>query len=232
MIVAGFNTARDGIAREMALLQQTEPAALLWSSAVPTLVLPAALMRDPHVQEAAAQAEQAGIPVVTRRSGGGIVPQGPGTLNLALVLPAPPGFQLEDGYRLICNALSEALTRFDIRSTTGACVGSFCDGTWNVLVEGRKLAGTAQRWRSSGSGPIVLAHAAILATRPDAAHWSMMDQLHRAAFPGSVGLCPEAHVALSDLMGERSNSESFPGALARAAEDRLTSLLSREFKAA
>jgi len=232
VIVAGFNTACDGIAREMALLQLEQPAALLWSSATPTLVLPAALMRSPHVQEAAAQAERAGFPVVTRRSGGGIVPQGPGTLNLALVLPAPPGFQLEDGYRLICNSLAEALTRFDIRSTTGECARSFCDGTWNVLVEGRKLAGTAQRWRSSGSGPIVLAHAAILVTRPDAAHWSAMDQLHRAAFPGSAKLCCEAHVALTDLMGERTNPESFSGALARAAEDRLSSLISREVKAA
>ncbi len=232
MIVAEFPTARDGVAREMALLQQGRPAALLWSSATPALVLPATLMRSPQVQEAATQAERAGIPVVTRRSGGGIVPQGPGTLNLAMVFPAPPGFQLEDGYRLICNALAEALTRFDIRSSTGACAQSFCDGTWNLLVKGRKLAGTAQRWRSTRSGPIVLAHAAILVARPDATHWRVMAQLHRAAFPGSDGLRPTVHVALSEMIGERTNPESFPGALARAAEDRLTSLMSRESMAA
>lgn len=232
MIVAGFDTASEGIARELALLQQEQPAIVLWRSKTPTLVLPAALMRSPSVQEAAAQAGRQGVPVVTRRSGGGIVPQGPGTLNLALVLPAPPGFQLEDGYRLICSSIAEALTRFDIRSTTGECEHAFCDGHWNVLVQGRKLAGTAQRWRRAGSGPIVLAHAAILTTRPDAALWPVMDQLHRAAFPGSVELCPAAHVALTDLMGARTNPESFPGALARAAKDRLTSLISRECKAA
>ncbi len=232
MIVAGFTTAEDGIAREMALLQHEQPAVLLWSSGTPSLVLPAALMRIPQVQDVAVQAERAGIPVVTRRSGGGIVPQGSGTLNLAMVLPAPPGFQLEDGYRLICNALTEALTRFDIRSTTGAREHAFCDGMWNVLVEGRKLAGTAQRWRSAGSGPIVLAHAAILVSRPDPEHWAMMDQLHRAAFPGNAELRPEAHVALTELMGARTNPKSFPGALARAAEDRLTSLVAPEFKAA
>ena len=46
-----------------------------------------------------------------------------------------------------------------------------------------------------------------------------MDALHRAAFPGSDGLRPAAHVALADLIGARTNPESFPGALARAAED-------------
>ncbi|WP_133065849.1 lipoate--protein ligase family protein [Mameliella alba] len=232
MIVAEFPTADDGIAREMALLQQGRSAALLWSSESPALVLPAALMRSSQVQAAATLAERAGIPVVTRRSGGGIVPQGPGTLNLALVFPAPPGFQLEDGYRLICNALAEALTRFDIRSSTGACAQSFCDGTWNVLVEGRKLAGTAQRWRSTRSGPIVLAHAAILLTRPDTVHWRVMNQLHRAAFSGSDGLRPKVHVALNEVIGERTNPGRFPGALARAAEDRLTSLITQESKAA
>ncbi|MBA83229.1 MAG: lipoate--protein ligase [Rhodobacteraceae bacterium] len=232
MIVAGFDTASDGIAREMVLLQQARPALLLWHSKAPALVLPAALMRQADVQQAAAQVGGLGWPVVTRRSGGGIVPQGPGTLNLALVLPAAQGFRLEDGYRLICGAVAEALSRFDIRATTGACDHAFCDGAWNVLVAGRKLAGTAQRWRSAATGPVVLAHAAILMARPDAAFWPVMDALHRAAFPGSDGLRPAAHVALADLIGARTNPESFPGALARAAEDRLTSLMRRDYQAA
>ncbi len=40
---------------------------------------------------------------------------------------------------------------------------SFCDGRYNVTLDGRKLAGTAQRWRRNGAGrPVVLAHAALL----------------------------------------------------------------------
>lgn len=232
MIVAEFDTAPDGIAREMALLQQGQPAVLLWHSAVPALVLPAALLRRPAVRDAAAQAQRAGWPVVPRQSGGGIVPQGPGTLNLALVLPAPPGFRLEDGYRLICGALSEALARFDVKTTTGACENAFCDGSWNVLAEGRKLAGTAQRWRSGAHGPVVLTHAALLTAMPTPALWPVMDRLHRVAFAGTAGLRPEAHVALPDLIGTRANPRNFPGALARAAEDRLTSLTTRGCKAA
>ena len=45
----------------------------------------------------------------------------------------------------------------------GAVAGSFCDGRYNVTLDGRKLAGTAQRWRRNGAGrPVVLAHAALL----------------------------------------------------------------------
>lgn len=232
MIVAGFDTASDGIAREMALLQRGRPAVLLWRAETPALVVPVTLLRQPEVRDVAALTEHAGWPVVTRRSGGGIVPQGPSTLNLALVLPAPPGFQLEDGYRLICGALAEALARFDVQTTTGACENAFCDGMWNVLANGRKLAGTAQRWRSGDTGPVVLVHAALLTDMPDPALWPVMDRLHRAAFPGSAGLHSEAHIALPALIGARANPQNFPGALARAAEDRLTRLTKGECKTA
>lgn len=232
MIVAEFATAADGVAREMALLARAQPAILLWRSAVPALVLPAPLLRRPDMQQAAAQAAAAGCAVVPRFTGGGIVPQGPGTLNLALVLPAKRAFRLEDGFGLICGAVTEALARFDIKSTTGACDNAFCDGKWNVLAEGRKFAGTAQRWSHRPDGPTVLVHAALLTAMPDAALWPVMDHLHRAAFPGSAGLRPEAHIALSALIGDRANPQNFPGALARAAEDRLASMTRRANEAA
>ncbi len=233
MIVAGFDTAADGIAREMALLQRGQPAVMLWQSATPALVLPSALLRRSAVQDAAELAEQGGWRVTARHTGGGIVPQGPGTLNLALVLPCPPGFRLEEGYHLICGALSEALTRFDVQTTTGACDNVFCDGTWNLLADGRKLAGTAQRRRSiGGTGSVALIHAALLTDMPAPAAWPVMDRLHRAAFPDTAGLRPEAHIALTSLLGAQTNKTNFPGALARAAEDRLTSLTNRESKAA
>lgn len=232
MIVAEFATAADGIAREMALLERGQPALLLWRCAAPALVLPAALLRRPEVQETAARRENASWPVIARATGGGIVPQGPGTLNLALVLPAPDGFRLEDGYQLICGALAEALARFDIRTTTGVCEDAFCDGKWNVLAGGRKFAGTAQRWRSRPQGAVVLVHAAMLVAMPEPALWPVMDRLHRTAFPGSAGVRPEAHVALTALISDRANPQGFPGAVARAAEDRLSRLTPRECKAA
>lgn len=233
MTVTGFDTAADGIAREMALLRRGRPAVLLWHCDTPALVLPAANLRRPAMRDAVAEVEDAGWQVVPRHSGGGIVPQGPGTLNLALVLPCAPGFRIDDGYRLICAALSEALARFDIPTTTGVLDTAFCDGRWNLLAKGRKLAGTAQRWQRSGrAGTVALIHAALLTDMPDLSVWPAMDRLRGVASPGSAGLRPEAHIALTSLMGARSDPRMFPGALARAAEDRLTSLTSGDRQAA
>ncbi|MGH1414141.1 MAG: lipoyl protein ligase domain-containing protein [Pelagimonas sp.] len=232
MIIAPFASAADGIAREAALLQAGRAALLLWQADESALVLPSAIARRTGTQSVMRDIKRAGLGVVTRGTGGGIVPQGACTLNLAMVLPCPSGFTLEDGYRLICGTLTEALSRFDISAHTGACPGAFCDGAWNVLAGERKLAGTAQRWRSTRSGRVALLHAAILLHLPDPGHWAELCLLHQAAFPDAPVLRPEAHAPLFALMPENMHQTSFPGALIRAAEDRLSSLSLRENQAA
>ncbi|MBO9465632.1 hypothetical protein J7443_10370 [Tropicibacter sp. R15_0] len=233
MIVAPFATAKDGVAREAALFQAGKPALLLWQAEAQALVLPSAVARRAAFQAHLQQTQAAGYQVVTRGSGGGIVPQGACTLNLAICVPHGSGFSLEDGYRLICGALAEALSRFDIDAQTGACPGSFCDGAWNVLVQGRKLAGTAQRVRTTPEGRVALLHAAILLHLPDPGHWAELCLLNQAAFPSDPLLHPDAHTTIASLMSEAPNLQrSFPGALIRAAEDRLSALMLREKRAA
>ncbi|SLN66582.1 lipoyl protein ligase domain-containing protein [Ruegeria meonggei] len=233
MIIAPFATAEDGIARETAMFQAGKPAMLLWQAEDQALVLPAALARRAAMKAHLHDTRAAGRQVVTRGSGGGIVPQGPCTLNIAIVLPCGPNFTVEDGYALICGTLAEALTRFDIDAQTGACPGSFCDGAWNVLVKGCKLAGTAQRVRTTQDGRVALLHAAILLRLPDPGHWAELCLIHQAAFPSEPLLRPDAHTTITTLMsGAPLQQKSFPGALIRAAEDRLSVLIPREEKAA
>ena len=232
MIVTGFHTAADGIAREAALLKEGKPSLLLWQAHQNALVLPSAMTRCAGIERIASSAAKCGWPVTTRGSGGGIVPQGPGTLNLAMVVPCRAGFSMDDGFRLICGAISEALTRFDVTSTTGACPGAFCDGTWNVMARGRKLAGSAQRWHATPSGRIALVHAAILTSTPDPGIWPVLRKLQTVAAPSALAPRADAHIALDDLMPGTMNITGFPGALVRAAEDRLTTLAQRRKEAA
>ncbi|WP_052257620.1 lipoate--protein ligase family protein [Leisingera sp. ANG-DT] len=232
MITAPFSTAADGIAREAALLQRGKPALMLWQAAENALVVPVAVARRDGMQRALGEAAERGWPVTVRGSGGGIVPQGSATLNLAMVLPCTAGFTVEDGYRMICGAVTEALTRFDITAETGACPGAFCDGAWNVLAGGRKLAGTAQRWRAAPQGRVVLAHAAILIQTPQPDLWPVLQQLQAVAFPAEPPLQATAHIAADALLLGSMNQSAFPGALIRAAEDRLTALARREKQAA
>ncbi|RMF38840.1 MAG: hypothetical protein D6754_06635 [Alphaproteobacteria bacterium] len=232
MIVTPFSSAEHGIAREAALLRDGRPALLLWQAEEPALVLPAALARRQDVRPARARAARAGWPTARRGSGGGIVPQGPSTLNLAMISPVAQGFTLEDGYNMICGALIEALSRFDITASTGSKPDAFCDGAWNILAEGRKLAGTAQRWRATPQGPILLAHAAVLIHRPESTLWPTLRDLSDAAFSDQPPIDADAHVALADLLPGRMNPDAFSGAVLRAAEERLVALGAREKDAA
>lgn len=225
MIPVSFPTAADGIAGEAALLHARGPAILLWQAERNALVMPRSLARRNGIGQVMTEAAEAGWPVTSRGSGGGIVPQGPGTLNLAIVMPTPPGFTLEAGYRLICGAVAEALSRFDIASATGARAGAFCDGDWNVLVQGRKIAGTAQRWRASSHGRVVLAHAAILVAPPAPDLWPVLGRVHEVAFPAGRKPVAEAHIALSDVAPSVLISGRFPAALVRAAEAAMAALL-------
>jgi lipoate-protein ligase A len=118
-----------------------------------------------------AESAAAGWPVQVRASGGGLVPQGPGVWNLSLVWAAPGSTPsaTDEIYRALTGALAAALARLGIVASAQAVAGSWCDGRFNLAVEGRKLVGTAQAWRRVAGRPVVLAHAVIVATaRPDA----------------------------------------------------------------
>lgn len=231
MTPADFRTAREGVAREAALLAAGAPAVLLWRAQETALAAPSAWMRREGMDAAARACASAGWPIVVRESGGGGVPQGPFTLNLALVTPVPAGFTLQNGFELICGALREALARFETPTDIGPVDGSFCDGAWNVTASGRKLAGTAQRWRAGPGGYTALIHAAILLARPDAGLWPALAQAYAGA--GLIAAPrPEAHVALEELLPKTMALRQVFGAVARAAEDRLTRLRSDRPKAA
>jgi lipoate-protein ligase A len=157
----------DGIAAEaewMAAAAATgRAAAHLWRGE-PGLVVPRSCTALPG-WPAAAKAHRA----LVRASGGGVVPQGPGLLNLSLVWradvnvvagAAPNG--TEAIYRALCDELAGALVRLGVVAQPQAVAGSFCDGRFNLAVAGRKLVGTAQSWRRVSGTPVVLAHAVIV----------------------------------------------------------------------
>ncbi|HET9642949.1 MAG TPA: lipoate--protein ligase [Burkholderiaceae bacterium] len=102
--------------------------------------------------------------VHVRASGGGLVPQGPGVWNLSLIWPAGSATPNDTGaiYAAFCDALAAAFARLGIHAAPQAVEGSFCDGRYNLAVQGRKLVGTAQAWRRVNGRPVVLAHAVIV----------------------------------------------------------------------
>lgn len=173
-LLATPNSAADPLAADLALLQHaTEPQAHVWEA--PTcLVVPRSYRRHAQFDAVAAQFAARGCPVHERPSGGGLVPQGPGILNLSLAytLPGGPGAWMEVVYRHLCALLQDVLRQQGVETHWQAVSGSFCDGRFNLAcgtgAQARKIAGTAQCWRplpravGRPGAHAVLAHAVLL----------------------------------------------------------------------
>src|SRR5690606_2183733 len=82
---------------------QQGPVASVWESEQ-GLVVPRTYRRFAGFVQACAQFERAGWPVTVRQSGGGIVPQGPGIINLSLAysVRGKPLDHSDTAYLLIC----------------------------------------------------------------------------------------------------------------------------------
>ncbi len=128
------------------------------------IVVPRQDARLATFQTAAAASDAAGWPVVVRETGGTAFPIGPETLQVSIVLQFAPGTvpSAQAVYRQLCAPVITALLERGVHATLGATPGSMCDGAYNLCIDDRKLAGTAQRQRRLPNGrTVVLAHAAV-----------------------------------------------------------------------
>ncbi|MEM9442912.1 MAG: hypothetical protein AAGA73_20915 [Pseudomonadota bacterium] len=193
--------AAAGLALEAGLLSGEEPSVCLWSTATPGLVCPTAYTHHSAFGDATRRSADRGWPVSCRPTGGGAVPQDAGVLNLAMSFTAVEGFTIDDGYRLITQPIRTCLERQGQPITSGATPGSFCDGRWNLSVAGRKIVGTAQRWRPLKDGKSrILAHALILTHGQVAPGAEAVQAFHRD-LSLAEDIRPNAHTTLETAFG-------------------------------
>lgn len=103
-------------------------------------------------------------PLAIRGTGGTAVPQGPGTANITLFTRHSAAPDITAFYHEMCAALSKGFAALNIKTEIGAKPGSFCDGDFNLLHDGRKLAGTAQRWCRAKNGNTLGCHHVVILT--------------------------------------------------------------------
>ncbi|CAI8733918.1 biotin/lipoate A/B protein ligase family protein [Pseudomonas serboccidentalis] len=213
-IETGLQTEQDLLASICA--GDAEFGLLFWQPSDRALVMPRRLNRLPGFERACQVSAAAGWPVLLRETGGEPVPQSASTINIALVY-APPRSEgdlnrIETGYRRLCDPICELLDELGGSSSLGEIDGAFCDGRFNVNLDGRKMVGTAQRWRQSQGGqrPVGLVHGAMLV---DNERESMVAAVNR--FNDACGLeqrvQAESHIALHEKFAA-------PNALARLDE--------------
>lgn len=171
-------TILDPLQAELTLLDSAargSAVAQLWE-APKSLAVPRSYLRYPQFESARSAFLRSGCPVWLRMSGGGLVPQGPGILNLSLTysVAQQPSKMNDAVYLHLCEVIGSALRVIGVTTHHQAVDGSFCDGrfnlAWVVGSDARKIAGTAQYWRQQpaamhtrgGRRHLVLANAVLL----------------------------------------------------------------------
>lgn len=159
----------EAIAQEVAAGHRPAVARLWRHSPTVGLVVSHRDVAGQQGDQAITKLREMGVEVFVRSTGGTAVPHGLGVLNFSLLFPRTKAAVTTDMYyRLLCQPMISWLEHLGIEATTGEVPGSYCDGTYNVVVAGKKLVGTAQTWRGGLAGTAsrhpgyVLAHACIM----------------------------------------------------------------------
>jgi lipoate-protein ligase A len=165
--VPGLSTQSADVARQFAMERATvaqvvatrQPRLWLWRPTT-TIVLTSRereLAESPTARSFGAQ----GWAIVVRDSGGGPVALGPACLNVSWLTPVKSATSIEQGYLAFCQPLLAAMAGLGVQAYCAPLPGSYCDGRFNLVVAGRKLAGTAQRIYGTAQGSARLSHAVL-----------------------------------------------------------------------
>lgn len=155
---------------------------------------------------------RAGWPIHVRRTGGSCVPQGPGVLNFSMIYGDKDGLDIEDSYLLLCKPLLAFLSQLGLSAGYGSVPGSFCDGRYNLQIQGRKVVGTAQRRRKDAKTGTcyILAHACILVDLDLAEATGKINELYRLG-GSSTRFEEQACTTLVDALSKQNSSAPAPG---------------------
>lgn len=207
-----FKTVEDGLAAELSMLDavhkgRAQDSAFLWFCANACLVAPEPFRHAPDFKEVRDDFARKGVPVYLRKTGGGVTPQGPGVLNLALArsFSQRPRQSIPQVYLEICDILVETFANYSINAHPGPNEASFCDGDYNLLVGEQKIVGTAQRWRGSA----VMCHALILLDVDlEAVTRNIYDFCK--SVERKIPVKPDAHTTLARLLPEKESDLDLP----------------------
>ena len=156
---------------------------LLWQCTEPCLVVPRKMSNLSGFEEASLGALKRGYPVSVRETGGGAVIQASGTVNvsIAFTMPMKRDDRIREAYKFLCEPVMQILRQRGADPAYGAIEGAMCDGAYNIVVNHRKLAGTAQRWRrakANGESYAVLGHLVLSVDTDHSSACRVVNEFH------------------------------------------------------
>jgi lipoate-protein ligase A len=141
--------------------QQERQVFRLWTNSQ-CLVTTRRFAAMPDFHNAAAESRARGWPVFVRASGGTTVVHRPGMINASRFdICHSDAIDVVGRFRHFTNDLAHSLRSLGFSAGSGSITRSYCDGRFNITVDGRKIAGTASLLRQRRKWAGLLSHATI-----------------------------------------------------------------------
>ncbi|MBI0578169.1 lipoate--protein ligase family protein [Neobacillus cucumis] len=117
-----------------------------------TIVLGIQDTRLPFLEQGRQYLEQEGFKSIVRNSGGLAVVLDEGVLNISLILPeTEKGIDINRGYDTMWHLIQQMFADFpDHHIDAREIVGSYCPGSYDLSIDGKKFAGISQRRLKKG----------------------------------------------------------------------------------
>jgi octanoyl-[GcvH]:protein N-octanoyltransferase len=116
-----------------------------------TVVLGIQDTRLPHLQEGLNYLQEQGYQYIVRNSGGLAVVLDEGVLNLSLILPEKEkGIDINRGYDAMWLLIKEMFADFNKDIEAREISASYCPGSYDLSIAGKKFAGISQRRLKKG----------------------------------------------------------------------------------
>lgn len=116
-----------------------------------TVVLGIQDTRLPHLQAGLDYLEEEGFHFIVRNSGGLAVVLDEGVLNLTLIFPEKEkGIDINRGYDAMWQLVRQMFHDFPHEIVAREIHGSYCPGSYDLSIDGKKFAGISQRRLRSG----------------------------------------------------------------------------------
>ncbi|MFW3613200.1 lipoate--protein ligase family protein [Billgrantia antri] len=221
-------SVEQGLAAEEARLDaicqgESEFELLAWQPLDRALVMPRRHERNEGFPEARHTLRKLGWPILFRATGGTPVPQCAEVINVTLALRCRVGSSaahLEWGYRRLGNPWCEWLAALGVSDADlGSAPGAYCDGRFNVRIGGRKLVGTAQRWRRvRGCRDMALLVHGAMQVDGDPAELVGIVNSFQEAVGDPQRFLPGSHVALTQALPGLEVESVLPDLLHRLAD--------------
>lgn len=124
-----------------------------WSDAVvrtwvhhDTIVLGIQDTKLPYLQDGVSFLKEQGYRVIIRNSGGLAVVLDNGVLNISLILPeSKKAIDITQGYEAMWELIKRMFSVYPVTIEAKEIVGSYCPGSYDLSIEGKKFAGISQR---------------------------------------------------------------------------------------